>query len=341
MRILANTTRRGGGSALLASVLAIWVAGIGACGAAALAGSDELNLVAYSTPVDLYEDVLLPGFAATGSGAEIEVSGSFGSSGDQSRSVEAGQPADLIHLSLEPDMERLVEAGIVAPDWKRVGGGMLQNSLVVLAVREGNPKQITDWQDLVRDDIEVLTPNPFTSGGARWNIMALYGSQTARGATHAEALEYVSKVLANTSVQDKSAADSLNTFLSGKGDVLISYENEAFRAREAGEQVEYVVPANTLLIETPVAVPIEAGNREQAVELLRYLRSDRGQAAFARAGYRPVDRAVLHRHSELLPAPRGLITIDDLGGWSEVTEKFFDPDSGEIAEIQRVLGVSS
>src|ERR1700750_946026 len=206
----------------VATRLAIAIAALGATvGIAACGGGSgsTLNLVAYSTPQQAYEDSLEPGFKATSEGKDVDFSNSFGASGDQSRAVESGQPADVVELSLEPDMTRLVDAGIVDSNWNQNQyKGIITNSVVTLAVRPGNPKHITTFDDLARDDGDVIDPNPATSGGARWNIMAIYGSQINEGKTPAQAQDFVKQVLANTSVQDSSARDSLNTFASGKGD---------------------------------------------------------------------------------------------------------------------------
>ena len=317
---------------------------LAACGSGGDDGSGggTINLVAYSTPQEVYEGTLEPAFEKS-EGSNIDFSNSFGSSGDQSRAVEAGQPADLVHLALEPDMTRLVDAGVVAEDWQQQGGhdGILQESVVAFTVRGGNPKDIQDWDDLVRDDVSVITPNPFTSGGARWNIMAAYGAQLEQGKSEQEALDFVADVLANTAVQDASASDALETFTSGEGDVLISYENEAIRAQKAGEDVDYVIPDDTIRIQTPVAIPEDAQNPEGAQAFLDYLLSPEGQRGFADNGYRPVDPKVLKEYSQDFPTPPGLFAIDDLGGWEKVTAEFFDPDTGSVAEIERDLGVTT
>jgi sulfate transport system substrate-binding protein len=320
---------------------------VAACGdedsaSAGGSGGGEVALVAYSTPQTLYEDTIEPAFQETSKGADIEFSNSFGASGDQSRAVEAGQPADLVHLSIEPDMARLVDAGLVAEDWAdNEYGGILQNSVVVFTVRAGNPEGIETWEDVASGEHEVITPNPFTSGGARWNIMAAYGSQIEQGASEEEALAFVQSILEAAPVQPKSAADALEVFLGGEGDVLISYENEAIRA-QGEEDVEYVVPDETILIETPAAVTTEAGeNPEGAQAFLDYLYSDEGQQLFADGGYRPVVESVLEENEDKFPTPPSLFTIDDLGGWETITTEFFDPESGSIAEIERNLGVTT
>jgi sulfate/thiosulfate transport system substrate-binding protein len=326
--------------ALLASL------GLVACGGTSEgSGSGEggtVDLVAYSTPQTVYEETLEPGFNETPEGADVGFQNSFGSSGDQSRAVEAGQPADLVHLSLEPDMTRLVDAGMVAEDWNQGQyNGILQDSVVVFMVRPGNPEDITGWDDIVREDVEVLTPNPFTSGSARWNIMAAYGAQLEQGASEEEALEFVRQMLENTSVQDKAASDALTTFTSGKGDVLIGYENEAIRAQEAGEELDYVTPDETILIETPAAVTENADDPEAAQAFLDYLLSEDGQQGFADNGYRPVVPSVLEQNRDKFPEPKVLFTIEDLGGWETVATEFFDPESGSVAEIERSLGVAT
>ena len=327
------------------AVLALGVAACGSDGETTSGGGSaggNVNLMAYSTPQAVYEEILEPDFQA-GDGADVEFSNSFGSSGDQSRAVEAGQPADLVHLPLESDMTRLVDAGIIAEDYQDQGeyGGSPQTSVVAFTVRGGNPLDIQDWSDLVRDDVSVITPNPFTSGGARWNIMAAYGSQIAQGKSDEEALQFVADVLANTAVQDASASDALETFTSGEGDVLISYENEAIRAQDAGEDVEYVIPDDTIKIETLAAVSEEAENPEAAQAFLDYLYTPEAQQLWADSGYRPVDPKVLKENEEKFPTPPGLFDIEELGGWDTVTTEFFDPEAGSIAEIERELGVTT
>ena len=316
--------------------------GVAACGGSSDdSGGDgsggSIDLVAYSTPQAAYEEGLIPAFNETEEGADVDVSASFGSSGDQSRAVEGGAPADVVHFALEPDMTRVVESGQVAEDWQEAGDydGIVQTSVVSFGVRPGNPKDIQDWDDLVRDDVEVVTPNPFTSGGARWNIMAAFAQ--AGGADDEQAgLDYVEQMLGNTVVQDASARDSLNTFLSGQGDVIISYENEVIGAQDAGEELDLIIPDDTMKIETPIAVTEDADPAAQ--DFVDFLYSEEGQTVFAENGYRPVDEAVLEEFADDFPEPANLFTIEDVGGWSEVSTKFFDPEAGLIADIQRELG---
>ena len=313
--------------------------GVAACGSDDNGGGGEsVDLVAYSTPQQAYEDNVIPAFQDTPGGEGAEFNTSFGASGDQSRAVESGQDADYVSFSIEPDMQRLVDADIVAPDWnKDQYKGNVTDSVVVFMTRPGNPKGIKTWDDLVSSDAEIITPNPATSGGARWNIMAAYGSQVQNGKSPEEGLDFVKQVLDHTSVQDDSARDSLATFDGGKGDVLIGYENEALQAQEEGVELDYVIPEDgTILIENPAAVTTDAS--EAAKAFREFVITPEAQKLFADAGYRPVDQSVLKENADKFPDPPGLFTIDDFGGWSRVADEFFDEENGSVFKIQQELG---
>ena len=233
-------------------------------------------------------------------------------------------------------MQRLVDAGIVSADWdQNQYKGIVTNSVVTLMVRPGNPKHITSFDDLANPDVDVIDPNPATSGGARWNIMAIYGSQIAEGKSPAEAQAFVKQVLANTSVQDSSARDSLNTFSSGKGDVLVGYENDAIQAKKDGIDLDYVTPASTILIENPIAVTKDAPSEAQ--KFVDFLYTDQGQQDFADAGYRPVVKSVADKNASKFPTPSGLFTIDKFGGWDKVADPFFG-DNGWVIQAEKDLG---
>jgi sulfate/thiosulfate transport system substrate-binding protein len=316
--------------------------GVAACGGDDSSGgsSGEVNLIAYSTPESVYDGALIPGFEKTSEGNGAAFKNSFGPSGDQQRAVIAGQPADYVHFSLEPDMQALVDAGLVDSSWAdNQYKGIVQNSVVVFAVRKGNPENIQTWDDVVRSGVEVVTPNVFSSGGAKWNLMAAYGAQLNQGKSPEEALDFLRSVLEHAVVQPGSAADALTAFTSGKGDVLLSYESEAIKAQDAGEEVDYVVPDDTLLIETPAATTTDAST--QAEDFLTYLWTPEAQQLWADDGYRPVDKSVLAKNEDTFPVPPGLFDIDSLGGWEEVNTEFFDPETGSVAEIQSDLGVST
>jgi sulfate/thiosulfate transport system substrate-binding protein len=308
-------------------------------GASASGGDTKLSLVAYSTPKEAYEE-LIPAFQKTPDGKGVTFDQSYGSSGDQSRAVASGLPADVVALSLAPDVDKLVEPGLVDAKWADTPtDGFVTNSVVVFAVRKGNPKNIQTWDDIVRDDVEVITPNPFTSGGAKWNLMAAYGSQTEQGKSPEEALEFLRQVLANTPVQDKSARESLQTFAGGKGDVLLAYENEAITAQRAGIELDYVIPDQTILIENPAAVVTESDNPEAAQAFLDWLVTPEAQEIFAAKGYRSVLPELVDEKT--YPPPKTLFEIDAFGGWDRVNAEFFDPEQGSVAEIERDLGVST
>ena len=292
-----------------------------------------LTLVAYSTPREAYEEII-PLFQATPEGANVQFETSFAASTEQSRAVESGLPADILALSLEPDITRLIEPGLVAEDWNAdEHNGMVTDSLVVFIVRPGNPKGIATWDDLLAEGTEVLTPNPLTSGGARWNIMAAWGAQLEQGKSEEEAIEYLRQLFTHVPVQDKSARESLATFAGGKGDVLLGYENEVITAQQKGEELEFVVPDQTILIENPVAVVTESANPEKAAEFIAFLRTPEAQAIFGEKGYRSILPEVLADFT--YPTPPTVFSIADLGGWTDVTTKFFDPDNGIVAQVQQ------
>jgi sulfate/thiosulfate transport system substrate-binding protein len=301
-------------------------------------GGTKLSLVAYSTPQEAYKE-LIPAFQQTAAGKGVTFDQSYGASGDQSRAVAAGLPADIVALSLAPDIDKLVEPGLVDADWAKAtaDNGFVTDSVAVLTVRKGNPKHIKGWADLIKPGVQVLTPNPFTSGGAKWNLMAAYGSQIKQGKSPVDALAYLKTLLQHVPVQDKSGRESLQTFLSGKGDVAITYENEAINAQQKGQSLEYVIPDQTILIQNPAAVTTDA--KPQAKAFLAWLHTDAAQKIYAKHGYRPVVQGLVD--SKQFPTPKQLFTIDDLGGWSKVNQDFFDPAAGAVAKIEQELGVST
>ena len=341
---------------LIVAVLAVAAAAVAGCGGAddtaggggstsASAGSGasaKLSLVAYSTPQVVYDEVI-PGFRKTAAGKGVSFSESFGASGDQSRAVESGLAADVVAFSLAPDMTRLVKAGLVSEDWAaNAHQGLVSKSVVALIVRKGNPKGIHTWDDLLKPGIKVLTPNPFTSGAAKWNIMAAYGAKSDGGKDPQGGLAYLRELITkHVKVQDKSGREALQNFASGNGDVLISYENEAITAQKKGQQVDYVIPDKTILIENPIAVVSKSKHPEQAQAFLDYALSPTAQQKFADWGYRPVVASVLAKNAAKFPTPSGLFTIRDLGDWSKVNDEFFDPDKGSVAKIEESAGVST
>jgi len=295
----------------------------------------RLSLVAYSTPREAYRQ-LIASFGKTAAGNDVSFSQSYGGSGEQTRAVKAGLDADIVALSLAPDVDELVRANIVDSRWNRQSyRGMVTNSLVVFVVRDGNPKKIYSWRDLVRPGVQVVTPNPFTSGGARWNVMAAYGAQRKLGKTDKQAQAFMLELFKHVVAQDKSARDSLQTFNAGRGDVLLAYENEAIFSKS-----RFTIPRSTILIENPIAVTKTSEHKSEANAFLRYLRTPAAQQVYADNGYRPVVKSVLAQNRKRFPVRPGQFTIDQLGlgGWDRVQRRFFDPDTGIMARIERQVG---
>jgi len=307
------------------------VAGAVAGGATAATKGTNLTLVAYSTPKAAYSQ-LIPAFEGTSAGKDVTFTQSYGASGTQSQLVVRGLKADVVMFSLYPDLQRLVTAGIVAASWnKDKTHGMVTNSVVVLSVRPGNPKHIHGWNDLVKPGVDVITPNPFISGGARWNVMAAYGAQLKAGKSPKQAYNYLVKLFKNVSVQDKSARESLNTFAGGKGDVLIGYENEAIFAKKNNVPLQYMVPSSTILIENPLAATKSAP--PQAKAFVKGLRAPAAQKIWGDNGYRPVVKSVAKQFH--FPTPAKLFKITSLGGWNQVQKKFFDRQTGLMLKVEQ------
>jgi sulfate transport system substrate-binding protein len=305
-----------------------------------------LTLAAYTTPREVYGTKIIPAFKEQWkreTGDLLEVRESYLGSGAQSRAVIAGFEADVVALSLEPDVRRIVEAGLIEHDWKAgPHKGMVSRSVVVLGVRAGNPLGIRDWNDLTRKDLEVLTPNVKTSGGAMWNIAAVFGA-AMRGKTPAAASdpaaaeELLSRVLANVTIMDQGARESMLTFENGVGDVIITYENEMRVASKMGRKAEYVIPSSTILIENPVAVVDEYadahGVRDVAQAFVEFLGRPETQAWCVEYGLRPVDESV---PVDGYPPLADVFTIDDLGGWDKVTPDLFGPGGLYDRAMERI-----
>jgi sulfate/thiosulfate transport system substrate-binding protein len=325
-----------------------WLAGLAlvlsACSTAAApqptAGTSDVHLalVAYSTPQEAYAR-LIPAFQqqTTGAGANISIDLSFGSSGSQTQAVINGLAADVVALSLASDVTKLVNANLVAPEWNSDPlHGMVTNSVASLVVRKGNPKGIQTWDDLLKPGIDVVTPDPFQSGGAKWNILAGYGAQLKAGKSPDEARAFLKDLLRHVQVQPASGREAMTTFVGGRGDVLISYENEAITAQQSGrDQVDYVIPPSTILIENPIAVLKTTHNPAAAQAFVDYLRGPDGQRVWAKAGYRPVLKDIALEFATTFPVPSGLFTIEDLGGWPAVDKQFFERDNGLISQLLR------
>jgi sulfate/thiosulfate-binding protein len=310
-------------------------------------GPVELSLVAFSVP-KAANAVIEADFAATPQGAGTTWIESYGASGDQSRAVVAGLKADYVHFSLEGDVTRLVKEGLIAEDWNAgPNKGIVSTSVVTIVVRPGNPLGITGWDDLIKEGVEIVTPNPGSSGSARWNILAAYGHVLANGGTEDDAKAYLTEFFNHTVALPGSGRDATTAFLEGTGDVLISYENEAILARQEGAELDYLVPAETLLIENPGAVLTDADPRAQS--FLDFVLSDQGQTEFVKKGFRSVGGSITgvevegaNDPADPFPTPATLMTITDtFGGWSDASTKFFAEDTGIVTVIQQETGKTS
>jgi sulfate/thiosulfate-binding protein len=306
---------------------------------------DTVNVVGFSilkTP----NEAVFDAFKDTPDGKDVRFTTSYGASGDQSRAVEAGQKADYVHLSLESDVTRLVDAGKVDENWKdNPTKGVVTSSIVVFVVRPGNPKHIKTWADLAKPGVQVITPNPASSGGARWNILAAWGSVIANGGSEADASAYITKLFKNTINLPGSAREATSAFVDGnQGDVLLSYENEAILAKQSGQDVDYVVPPESLLIENTGAVLKNAS--EPAKKFFDFLHTEEAQKIYAGFGFRPVGVTLTDFDTEgandpknPFPTPKKLLTVDDdFGGWGEAKDKFFDEENGIIVKLLAAAG---
>jgi sulfate/thiosulfate-binding protein len=324
--------------------------GLTACGGSSSgssSGSDEVNLVGFSILEQANKQVIAD-FNKTADGKGVSFKQSYGASGDQARGVIGGQQADVVHLSLEPDVQKLVDAKLVADDWKSTPSkGILTQSVVVMVVRPGNPKNLQTWDDLVKPGVKVITPNPASSGSAKWNILAAYGHVLADGGSEADASAYLTKLFDNVEALPGSGRDATTAFQSGQGDVLLSYENEAILARQSGADFDYVVPPETLLIQNPGAVTTDA--TPAAKKFLDYLTGTEAQTDYAEEGFRPLDDSIkvdvkgANDPSDPFPAPsKKLLTIDgDFNGWSDANARFFDENDGLVTKIQKETGKES
>ncbi len=332
-----------------AAVSAAGLLALAACGGGASAGdggsgsSSTLSLVGFSV-LEAANKPIIESFNQTPDGKGVGFETSYGASGDQSRAVEAGLDADFVHYSLEGDVTRLVDAGLVDQDWNTgPTKGILTQSVVVLVVRKGNPKNIKGWDDLVKPGVGIVTPNPGSSGSARWNILGAWGHVIADGGSEADAKDYLTKFFKNTVALPSSGRDATTAFASGNGDVLISYENEAILARQNGEDFDYIVPDDTLLIENPGAVTKDADPKAQA--WLDYLVGKEAQTEYAKSGFRPlvdvgdVEVEGANDPGNPFPEPKKLLTIaEDFNGWGEAADKFFDEETGIVPAIQKETG---
>lgn len=338
----------------LAAVGVLALAGCASSSGATSSSADTINIVGYSVLQQANKSVEAA-FEKTSAGKGVAFRESYGASGDQARSVLAGAKADEVHLSLEPDVQKLVDGGVVAPDWKDAGSagagsrGICTQSIVVFGVRAGNPKNIHTWADLIKPGVTIVTPNPASSGSAKWNLLAAYGSALGAGGGRGDsaAQGYLEKFFSHVVAMPDSGRDATTAFTGGTGDVLLSYENETILARQSGTPLDYVIPDSSLLIQNPCAATKDAP--AVARKWLDFQQSAEGQRLYAETGYRPLDDVAgqvgdvtvkgANDPANPFPQPARLLTIDqDFGGWAAANTKYFDPDQGILTKLQAAAG---
>jgi sulfate/thiosulfate transport system substrate-binding protein len=332
-----STFSRAGRLAVVAS--AAVAIGLSACSSSGGGSSKSIAIVAFSVPKPAY-DALETAFQKTSAGKGVKFSQSYGPSGTQSKAVASGEAADYVALSLEPDMTKLVPK-FVDPGWKTgTTKGIVSESVVVIAVRKGNPKHITGWNDLIKPGVKIVTPDPASSGSAKWNILAAYTHVLADGGTASQAKSYLTSFFGHVVSKPASGSDATTTFRKGTGDVLISYENEAISSRQKGAALDYVVPDESILIQNPGAVTKKAS--PVAKDFLNYVESDAGQQVFVSKGFRPVSTSVhvgtvkgANNPAAPFPTVKKLTTIDQLGGWAKVNKEFFADTNGIVTLIEK------
>jgi sulfate transport system substrate-binding protein len=310
----------------------------------AAAGGTTIKLVAFSTPKPVM-DKLIPKWTSTPAGSGVNFTTSYNSSGTQAKAIVAGLPADIAFLSNALDIGLLVQHGLVAANWttKYPQGGMVANSVVTFVVRPGNPKHIHQWSDLIKPGVQVVTPDPFPSGGAKWNVLAAYGAERKMGKTDKQATAYVQKLFHNVVEQDTSSSNAMQTFLNGKGDVLLTYESEAYTAKAAGKDLQIISPKQTMLIQLPM-VPLKTAPTK-ATAFIKYCHSYGAQKLFTQAGYRPVIGSVLKNPALKAWKARFnigshlIFSIKDkiFGGWGKANNVWFSPN-GRMMTIEKAVG---
>jgi sulfate/thiosulfate-binding protein len=311
-----------------------------AANATAARKGTTLSLVAYSIPTAVFPK-LISAYQATPNGRDVDVTTSFAASEAQSKAVAAGLPADVVNFSISTDLDRLVKTGQVSKTWDaNPYHGIVSRSVVVFVLRNGNPKHIRTWDDLVKPGVQVVFPNPFSSGGARWDVMAAYGAMLREHKTPKQAQAYLEQLFHHNVSQDTSGRNALNTFLSGRGDVLLDYESDAKLAQSQGKPVFYLIPKATLQIETPLAA-VNGSNYVAAKRFVDWLYTPAAQTIWAQNGFRSVVPSVEKKFAAQFPPRPQLFTISYVGGWAKVNTEFFDPTNGIVAKIEQGLGVGT
>ena len=313
-----------------------------ATAAQARGAGTNLSLVAYSTPKAIM-GTLITRFAHQPAGQGVTFSPSYGPSGAQAKAIVSGQPCDVAFLSTGLDMDTVADAGLVAKNWTNAPqGGMAADSVVAFVVRPGNPKHIHTWKDLTKPGVQIVTPDPFPSGSAKWNVLAAYGQARKSGMNNTKAIKFVTKLFKNVVAQPNSGSSAASAFFSGQGDVLITYESEAYAAFAAGKSGKLVVPKPTMLIQLPMVATKSAPSAAKA--FIKYVHSPKQQKILAANGYRPVIKSVLKSpdlkswKKKYNTGPTFNINDKLFGGWRNANKVWFDLDNGRMVKIEKAVG---
>lgn len=306
---------------------------IASCAPGSASQSVELTLVSFAVTRDAYK-AIIPKFAAQWKqeqGQTVTIAQSYGGSGAQARGVIDGLPADVVHLALGLDVDRIATAGLIQPNWQQQfpNDSVVSRSVAALVTRAGNPKKINSWDDLAKDGVRVVTADPKTSGVARWNFLAFWNAAVQMGKDQAGAKDFVGQIYRNAPVLTRDAREATDAFFQqGQGDALINYENEILLAQQRGESLTFTIPKVNISIDNPIAIVdqnVAAHNNREVVEaFVQFLFTPAAQAEFAKAGFRPIDASIANQKSDQFPAVERLGTVADFGGWSVVQKKFFD-----------------
>ena len=302
----------------------------------------EILLVSYAVTKAAY-DKIIPKFVAKWKkekGQDVTIRTSYGGSGSQTRAVLDGLEADVTGLALGADTQKLQKGGLIKPGWEKElpNSSIVTKSVIAIVTRPGNPKKIKTWQDLDNSGVKVVTANPKTSGGARWNFLGLWGSVTETGGNEAKAQDFVSRVYKNAPVLPKDAREASDVFFKkGQGDVLLNYENEVIlEQQQLGSKSPYVIPPVNISIDAPIAIVDKNvdkhGTRAVSEAFAKYLFTSEAQRDFAAVGFRPVNAAVAKEVGGKFPKVSKLYTASEFGGWDSIQKKFFD-DGGVFDKI--------
>ncbi|MDG2990922.1 sulfate ABC transporter substrate-binding protein [Candidatus Synechococcus calcipolaris G9] len=322
---------------------ALFILGLGltglmaACGVLSPYGGDrlprvEVVLSSFAVTKPAY-DVIIPRFAEKWQQEHQQIvrfPTSYGPSGAQARGVMDGLPADIVHLALGFDVDRIAEAGLIDPNWSAQfpNHSVVTESVPVIVTRADNPKDITQWSDLARPGVSFVTTDPKTSGAARWNVLALWASVMEAGGTPDQAETFLRQAFGNVEILSRDAREATDAFFSqGQGDALINYENEVILANLQGDDLPYTIPDVNILIENPIAVVDKNvdrhGNREVVEAFIEFLYTPEAQTEFAKVGFRPVNPEVAAEFADQFPMVKTLVTVGELGGWTQIQKEFF------------------